>query len=211
MNLPNLNAALTVYAASPTAENREAIRVACSIDVPAALGAPVAQAQQSVPTDWLIVDSLLYRLNEYDVNCDEINVTMAGGSRKEAPRAERAKQLLAMLAARAAAPVSGQGASIDTPEFRDLLYACYAETHGHKAQDALVQFIDSRPRSEDSRAKVLEAAELCEAEAAKTRVKAAENNSRASDMAFGRMSAAEDLAAAIRALASTTPPKADNE
>lgn len=70
---------------------------------------PVAQpiADVSAPADWLIVDSLLYRLNEFGVNCDEISVTMAEGSRKEAPRTERAKQLLAMLSARAAAPVSG--------------------------------------------------------------------------------------------------------
>ena len=59
MNLPNLDRALTAYAASPTAANREAIRVACSIDVPAALGASVAQAPQSVPDGWKLVPLVL--------------------------------------------------------------------------------------------------------------------------------------------------------
>jgi hypothetical protein len=52
-----------------------------------------------LPTDWLIDGSLVYRLNEYEVNCDEINITMAGGSRQEAPRRQRAEAILAMFSA----------------------------------------------------------------------------------------------------------------
>ena len=62
-------------------------------------------------------------------------------------------------AARAAAPVSGQGASIDTPQFRLLLsgltIAHHADPYGDeflKAMERVIAYIDSRPRSEDSRA-----------------------------------------------------------
>jgi len=63
-----------------------------------------------------------------------------------------------------AAPVSGQGASIDTPEFRELMrQAAVQAINGndsyHKIVDEIIAFVDSLPRSEDSRAKVLTDAE----------------------------------------------------
>lgn len=50
-------------------------------------------------SDWLIDGGLLYRLNDRGTNCDEINVTMAGNSRRAATRAERAEEILNMLKA----------------------------------------------------------------------------------------------------------------
>jgi hypothetical protein len=48
---------------------------------------------------WRRAGSLLYRLTDgrRPENRDEINVTMADGSRESAPREERAKELLALL------------------------------------------------------------------------------------------------------------------
>lgn len=48
---------------------------------------------------WLRSGSLLYRLTDESrpENCDEINVTMADGSRESEPREKRALQLLGML------------------------------------------------------------------------------------------------------------------
>lgn len=71
-----------------------------------AVGAGGVSAQrvtQSQPlkasSDWLIDGGLLYRLNDEGTNCDEINVTMAGGLRTEAARVERAGEILNMLKA----------------------------------------------------------------------------------------------------------------
>lgn len=50
-------------------------------------------------SDWLIDGGLLYRLNDRGTNCDEINVTMAGGLRTEAARVKRAEEILNMLKA----------------------------------------------------------------------------------------------------------------
>lgn len=60
----------------------------------APVAAPVAQGDAH---GWLIDGSLVYRLNDIGVNCDEINVTMADGSRKEGPRAARAQAILANI------------------------------------------------------------------------------------------------------------------
>lgn len=48
---------------------------------------------------WLRAGSLLYRLTDEPrpQNRDEINVTMAQGSREDAPRERRARQLMDML------------------------------------------------------------------------------------------------------------------
>lgn len=48
---------------------------------------------------WQIAGSLLYRLTDgpRPQNCDEINVTMANGSREDAPRENRVLQLMALL------------------------------------------------------------------------------------------------------------------
>jgi len=81
--------------ATVEAEAKSAARIA-------ELERELAEAKAAVPvlpTDWLIHGSLLYRLSEHEVNCDEINITMADGSRKEAPRRQRAEAILAMLAA----------------------------------------------------------------------------------------------------------------
>jgi len=60
----------------------------------------LAEAKAEVPvmpTDWKISGSFLYRLGDDEFNCDEINITMAVGSRQEAPRRKRAEAILAML------------------------------------------------------------------------------------------------------------------
>jgi hypothetical protein len=56
-------------------------------------------ALQSNNAEWLISGSLLYRLTDDSrpENCDEINVTMADGSRESGPREARALQLRALL------------------------------------------------------------------------------------------------------------------
>ena len=81
------------------------------------------------------------------------------------PELDKALEHITKLdaAARAAAPVSGQAASIDTPEFRKLLQAAEGGAFRTETFNALVahimQWADSRPRSEDSRAEALEAVE----------------------------------------------------
>lgn len=66
-------------------------------------GVSAQRVTQSQPlkasSDWLIDGGLLYRLNDEGTNCDEINVTMAGGLRTEAARVERAGEILNMLKA----------------------------------------------------------------------------------------------------------------
>ena len=59
-------------------------------------------------SDWLIDGGLLYRLNDSGTNCDEINVTMAGGLRTEAARVERAEAILNMLTIQKAADHIGK-------------------------------------------------------------------------------------------------------
>jgi hypothetical protein len=87
----------------------------------------VAPLVQCVPQDWLIVDGLLYRLNEYGVNCDEINVTMANGSRKDGSRNERAQALLKLLSAGALpAPV------VQQPSRNEVLEAAAELCDGYK-------------------------------------------------------------------------------
>lgn len=97
-----------------------------------------------------------------------------------------------------AAPVSGQGASIgDWPDFWDDVNSMLIDHLDYDARQiefknlvrTVDRFIDSRPRSEDSRAAFA-------AEAA---------------MVASAWGAPVSAIAAIRALASTTPPKADNE
>ena len=64
----------------------------------------VTQSQTlKASSDWLIEGGLLYRLNDEGTNCDEINVTMAGGLRTEAARVERAEAILNMLTIKKAA------------------------------------------------------------------------------------------------------------
>ena len=60
----------------------------------------VGAGQPSAPDTWLQSGSLLYRLTDERIpqNRDEINVTMADGSRDDAACARRAEQLLAFLA-----------------------------------------------------------------------------------------------------------------
>lgn len=64
-------------------------------------GVSAQRVTQSQPlkasSDWLMDGGLLYRLNDRGTNCDEINVTMAGGLRTEAARVERAGEILNML------------------------------------------------------------------------------------------------------------------
>ena len=43
---------------------------------------------------WLIDGSLIYKLDEQGINCDEINVTMANGSRSAEDRARKAVEVL---------------------------------------------------------------------------------------------------------------------
>lgn len=61
-------------------------------------GAVAAEGEASW-NGWRRVGSLLYRLTDgrRPENRDEINVTMADGSREDAPREERARELLALL------------------------------------------------------------------------------------------------------------------
>lgn len=102
------------------------------------------------------------------------------------------------------APVSGQGASIDTPEFRALLTA-HAQHQNQVTRLNLIAHIDSRPRSEDSRAKVLEeAAQACDsrAENFQTSMTNAIHGSTA-ELARALRNEASSCALAIRALAST--------
>lgn len=94
-----------------------------------ALAAPersgkTADEGEALPSDWMIVDSLLYRLNEAGVNCDEINVTMAGGSRELAARSKSAQRLFAMLPS--AAPDSSDDVPISMSTFGSK-EACEAE------------------------------------------------------------------------------------
>lgn len=77
--------------------------------------------------EWLVSGGLLYRLKD-GTNCDEINVTMAGGSRDDLPRNCVASYLQGVIAksaqATAAAPSAQQAAgSIDTGELRRLAEA----------------------------------------------------------------------------------------
>ena len=75
-------------------------------------GASAQRVTQSptlkVSSDWLIDGGLLYRLNDSGTNCDEINVTMAGGLRTEAARVERAEAILNMLTIQKAADHIGK-------------------------------------------------------------------------------------------------------
>ena len=50
--------------------------------------------------EWLQDGGLLYRLNEHDNNCDEINITMVDGSREMDARAAAAVRLLPALVQR---------------------------------------------------------------------------------------------------------------
>src|SRR5437868_11507021 len=61
--------------------------------------------EEQKQADWLRDGSLVYRLRD-GVNCDEINVTMAGGSREVGPREARAGGIYAALRAAPPAPVS---------------------------------------------------------------------------------------------------------
>lgn len=60
-----------------------------------------ARTEQETPSKsgWLRAGSLLYRLTDEPrpQNCDEVNVTMADGSREDGPRAARARQLMGLL------------------------------------------------------------------------------------------------------------------
>lgn len=75
-------------------------------------GVSAQRVTQSQPlkasSDWLIEGGLLYRLNDRGTNCDEINVTMAGGLRTEAARVERAEAILNMLTIQKAADHIGK-------------------------------------------------------------------------------------------------------
>ena len=69
----------------------------------------VTQSQTlKASSGWLIDGGLLYRLNDEGANCDEINVTMAGGLRTEAARVERAGEVLNMLTNQKAADHNGK-------------------------------------------------------------------------------------------------------
>ncbi|WP_198389683.1 Lar family restriction alleviation protein [Burkholderia ubonensis] len=59
-----------------------------------------AQAKHPDADGWLQSGGLLYRLTDerHPQNRDEINVTMANGSRDDAPRAARASEILALIA-----------------------------------------------------------------------------------------------------------------
>jgi hypothetical protein len=69
--------------------------------------------------EWVQSDGLLYRLNEAGVNCDEINVTQANGSRSPTSRGARAMQLFALL--------TGPG---DATRYRTLKFLLFAELNG---------------------------------------------------------------------------------
>lgn len=116
----------------------------------------------------------------------------------------------AALAARAAAPVSGQGVSLGDdagiaifyPNFGGNTYPTHTVIQAGEAANA---YIDSRPRSEDSRAKVLEeAAQACDsrAENFQTSMTNAIHGSTA-ELARALRNEASSCALAIRALAST--------
>ena len=49
--------------------------------------------------EWLRDGSMLYKLNGYENNCDEINVTMANGSRNPLARADAAARLMTLIEA----------------------------------------------------------------------------------------------------------------
>lgn len=69
----------------------------------------VTQSQTlKASSGWLIDGGLLYRLNDEGANCDEINVTLAGGLRTEAARVERAEAILNMLTIQKAADHIGK-------------------------------------------------------------------------------------------------------
>jgi len=77
--------------------------------------------------EWLQSGGLLYRLTDerHPQNCDEINVTMADGSRDNAARAARASEILALLTApppaAARGDVRGLGQSVVAGALFDFL------------------------------------------------------------------------------------------
>lgn len=83
-----------------------------------------AQLQAAAPSDsdWMLDRGLIYRLNDQGANCDEINVTMAHGSRSNDARYAAASQLLAMLARQQAAPAISEGyALVPKVPTRDMI------------------------------------------------------------------------------------------
>ena len=80
-----------------------------SFTIPLYAGAPPSQA--SVPNDgWLIDRGLLYRLTDgpNPQNRDEISITMADGSRSDASRNRRARELLDCIRSTGPASVPGE-------------------------------------------------------------------------------------------------------
>jgi hypothetical protein len=89
--------------------------------------AKVQGAAPGNPRDWLMDGSLLYRLNDDEtMNVDEINITMAHGSRKQANREAAAVGLLNIICASECKPAyaptkAAEGSIGDDQEFIALL------------------------------------------------------------------------------------------
>ncbi|KWN77096.1 hypothetical protein [Burkholderia stagnalis] len=84
-----------------------------------------AKAERLDADGWLQSGGLLYRLTgePRPQNRDEINVTMANGSRDDAPRAARASQILALIA-KAQQPSGEVALFVDNDESDEFIRAC---------------------------------------------------------------------------------------
>jgi hypothetical protein len=84
-----------------------------------------AQALDTLNRDgWKIDGSLIYRLNDKGVNCDEINITMVNGSRAAEVRHDAAVELLAELSSTADKASEVRAAlERDAARYRFLRYA----------------------------------------------------------------------------------------
>lgn len=83
---------------SHTDGNWNVIEYYLAADVERLLAQAGATAEPSLAIDgWMVDGSLIYRLNDKGVNCDEINVTMVNGSRANDARHDAAVELLTEL------------------------------------------------------------------------------------------------------------------
>ncbi|KVO11764.1 hypothetical protein WJ73_19660 [Burkholderia ubonensis] len=119
-----------------------------------------AKAERLDADGWLQSGGLLYRLTDErrPQNRDEINVTMANGSRDDAPRAARASEILALLtgARQPSGEVTDGRAYPDemSPALRDVLgrpnFWCGPIAHEMRAAGT-----DIKTKAEDEQAHVL--------------------------------------------------------
>ena len=176
----------------------------------------IPKSAMNRPTDDELWDKTLRDRDTYHEWADKLadaiakhfGIEIGEHSNQNLPWAEALDHIEAI----SAAPVSGQGASVADDEGLQVLLANYylsdedAEAMGIEREifAYIDRIIDSRPRSKDSRAKVLEEAAIA--------VSLAIDNL---DYQYGTLMGVAALNGAQTkldsALASTTPPKADNE